>query len=179
MEGLMDIQPVPPQRNTRALRRLYDTLQAHIRGLRALGVGEEAYGAMLYTVLLRVLPRDITLDFNRKMSAEETGNANAARASMTDASLESAPQQVHLRALRFLLDFLRIELESRERTSKHQLEDAVSKPRPSSLTHGFVKRSTVNDQHSDSQFHRGGIARQCGRPRVLPLRVKSARNTGM
>ncbi|XP_042148820.1 uncharacterized protein LOC121837293 [Ixodes scapularis] len=150
MEGLMDIQPVPPQRNTRALRRLYDTLQAHIRGLRALGVGEEAYGAMLYTVLLRVLPRDITLDFNRKMSAEETGNANAARASMTDASLESAPQQVHLRALRFLLDFLRIEVESRERTSKHQLEDAVGKPRPSSLTHGSVKRSTINAQTRSS-----------------------------
>ncbi|XP_040079423.1 uncharacterized protein LOC120850811 [Ixodes scapularis] len=99
MESLMDIQPVPPQRNTRALRRLYDTLQAHIRGLRALGVGEE---------------------------------------------------QVHLRALRFLRDFLRIEVESRERTSKHQLEDVVGKPRPPSLTHGFVKRSTINAQTRSS-----------------------------
>ncbi|XP_040073040.1 uncharacterized protein LOC120845273 [Ixodes scapularis] len=150
MEGLMDIQPVPSQRNTRALRRLYDTLQAHFGGLRALGVGEEAYGAMLYTVLSRVLPKDVTLDFNRKMSAEESGNANAARVSMTDASLESATQQVHLRALRFLLDFLRIEVESRERTPKRQLEDFVGKPRPPSLTHDSVKRSTINAQTRSS-----------------------------
>lgn len=41
MKSLMDIPHVPPQRNVRTLRRLYDSLQAHIISLKALGVSEE------------------------------------------------------------------------------------------------------------------------------------------
>lgn len=120
----MDIQKVPLQGNARTLRRLYDSLQAHIWGLRALGVGEESYCAMLYPLLLRALPKDMSLDYNRKMSLEDTKNATA----VTGTSPESPTENVHLRALRTLLKFIRVEVESRERLSEEQEDDFGSKP---------------------------------------------------
>ncbi|XP_040069597.1 uncharacterized protein LOC120842531 [Ixodes scapularis] len=102
MKSLMDIQKVPLQGNARTLRRLHDSLQAHIWGLRALGVGEESYCAMLYPLLLRALPKNMSLDYNRKMSLEDTKNATA----VTGTSPESPTENVHLRALRTLLKFI-------------------------------------------------------------------------
>ncbi|KAH6944256.1 hypothetical protein HPB50_002386 [Hyalomma asiaticum] len=52
MQGLIDLKPVTSPRNVRELRRLYDDLQVHIRGLNALGVGEDSYNTMLYPMLL-------------------------------------------------------------------------------------------------------------------------------
>ncbi|KAH6942689.1 hypothetical protein HPB50_009248 [Hyalomma asiaticum] len=56
MQGLIDLKPVTSARNVRELRWVHDDLQAHMRGLKALGVGEDSYNSMLYPVLLRVLP---------------------------------------------------------------------------------------------------------------------------
>ncbi|KAH6947221.1 hypothetical protein HPB50_017607 [Hyalomma asiaticum] len=62
MQGLIDLKPVTSARNIRELRQLYDEVQVHIRGLKALGVGEDSYNTMLYPVLLRVLPQEMVLN---------------------------------------------------------------------------------------------------------------------
>ncbi|KAH6924478.1 hypothetical protein HPB50_018883 [Hyalomma asiaticum] len=43
MQGLIDISPVSSEKNVRDLRRMLDSVQVHMRDLKALGVGEESY----------------------------------------------------------------------------------------------------------------------------------------
>ena len=47
MEALMSIEAVTSNNNLPALRRLYDTLEVHIRGLQSLGVSQSSYGALI------------------------------------------------------------------------------------------------------------------------------------
>ena len=46
MEELMSIDAVTSNHNLPALRHLYDTIEVHVRGLRALGVSPESYGSL-------------------------------------------------------------------------------------------------------------------------------------
>ena len=43
----MSIDAVTSNHNLPALRHLYDTIEVHVRGLRALGVSPESYGSLL------------------------------------------------------------------------------------------------------------------------------------
>ncbi|XP_042142954.1 uncharacterized protein LOC120837386 [Ixodes scapularis] len=144
MTGLMDIIQVPSSRSVRALRRVYDSVQAHIRGLRALGVTDQSYCAMLYPVLLRALPDDMRLEFNRKMSSGNAENATAGGTSATDIGSDSATEQGPVKEVRALLNFLKIEVESREKTSKEQPEDAGGKPAHCFPMHEHPKRRLNN-----------------------------------
>ncbi|XP_042145699.1 uncharacterized protein LOC121835512 [Ixodes scapularis] len=144
MTGLMDIIQVPSSRSVRALRRVYDSVQAHIRGLRALGVTDQSYCAMLYPVLLRALPDDMRLEFNRKMSSGNAKNTTAGGTSATDIGSDSATEQGPVKEVRVLLNFLKIEVESREKTSKEQPEDAGGKPAHCFPMHEHPKRRLNN-----------------------------------
>ncbi|KAH7933158.1 hypothetical protein HPB49_009640 [Dermacentor silvarum] len=62
MQRLIDIKPVASATNVRELRRMFDCIQVHMRGLEALDFGEESYEAMLYPVLLHTLPRELVLN---------------------------------------------------------------------------------------------------------------------
>ena len=53
------------------LRKLYDTLQGHVRSLQVLGIGESQYGVMLTPVILSCLPQDIKLQWARSCSGKE------------------------------------------------------------------------------------------------------------
>ncbi|KAH9383185.1 hypothetical protein HPB48_024011 [Haemaphysalis longicornis] len=66
IENLMNITPVSSTRNVRVLRRMYDYVLAHLRGLKALCVGEESYCSTLYLGLLSALPTDLSLDYNKR-----------------------------------------------------------------------------------------------------------------
>ncbi|KAH6930913.1 hypothetical protein HPB50_020820 [Hyalomma asiaticum] len=61
-QGVIDLKPVTSAMNVRELRRLFNNLQVHMRGLKALGVGEDSYSTMLYHVLLRALPQEMEVD---------------------------------------------------------------------------------------------------------------------
>ncbi|XP_040064897.1 uncharacterized protein LOC120838860 [Ixodes scapularis] len=146
MESLMDIQRVPPQRNVRILRRLYDSLQARIRGLKALGVSEESYCSMLYPVLLRALPREMTIEYHRKTLQGEAESATTSRsAPASQTTLGPTTDRTHPRALRTLLEFLHIEVESQEKASKERPEEVGGKSTPHFTKREAQKTSTDPD----------------------------------
>ena len=65
MEILLNIEGVTSGRNLKALRHLYDTIEAQIRGLNSMGVTADSYGGLLSSVLLSKIPQDIHLIVSR------------------------------------------------------------------------------------------------------------------
>ena len=61
MEALLGVSAIASHHDTNGLRRLVDTVEAHIRGLRALGVPHETYGGLLTSVIVSKLPPEIKL----------------------------------------------------------------------------------------------------------------------
>ncbi|KAH6929126.1 hypothetical protein HPB50_023836 [Hyalomma asiaticum] len=121
---LIDLQPVTSARNVRELRRLYDDLQVHMRGLKALGVGEDSYNTMLYPMLLRALPQEIVLNYHRSQAEAQPDLCT----SSTDGSSSAGSATEHHTALTTLLRYLRRELESQERALEHRPDNSVGKP---------------------------------------------------
>ena len=61
MEALLGVAAVSSHHDTKGLQKFNDTVEAHVRGLRALGVPVESYGGWLASVLTNKLPPDISL----------------------------------------------------------------------------------------------------------------------
>ena len=57
MDSLSKIDAPPA--DTKNLRTFYDTCEANIRGLEALGVKTETYGSLLIPILLKKIPEEI------------------------------------------------------------------------------------------------------------------------
>ncbi|KAK8765528.1 hypothetical protein V5799_031863 [Amblyomma americanum] len=122
MQGLIDVKLVFSARNVRALRGLYDEIQVHMRGLKALGIEDDGYQAMLYSVLLRALPKELILDYHRSHAENQE---EATPAVVDDSgSTPSSSDRSQLTPLHSLLRFFRFELESRERTLEDRPDDA-------------------------------------------------------
>ncbi|XP_064480512.1 uncharacterized protein LOC135394016 [Ornithodoros turicata] len=127
MEALLNIRPVRLSEDVRELRKLYDRLQAHIRGLNVLGVSEDSYCSLLYPVLLRSLPRDIVLQYHRKSAmasipvgvpSDIQAGDSAGTARISDPSVRQYRKKVS-----DLLQLVRIEVESREQATSTQKTD--------------------------------------------------------
>lgn len=71
METLLSVEAVTSDFNLKALRRLYDTVEAQVRGLKSMGVEAETYGALLSSVVLAKIPHDIRLVVSREMGDGE------------------------------------------------------------------------------------------------------------
>ena len=71
MEALMSIEAVTSNNNLPALRRLYDTLEVHIRGLQSLGVSQSSYGALLSPVILTKLPQETRIIISREVASDQ------------------------------------------------------------------------------------------------------------
>ena len=71
MDALLAVDSVSSQHNVKGLRRLYDQLETHIRGLQALGVESESYGSLLYSVLVKKLPSELQLLVGRQLSSDD------------------------------------------------------------------------------------------------------------
>lgn len=71
MELLLNVDAVSSDQNLRSLRRLYDTIESHIRSLKSLVMDSTSYGALLCPVLLNKLPPDIRLIINRKVASSK------------------------------------------------------------------------------------------------------------
>ncbi|XP_040077410.1 uncharacterized protein LOC120849287 [Ixodes scapularis] len=95
LSRLLEIKPVHDSRSVNALRALYDEVETGVRSLDALGVQSDTYGTMLLTVLRKVVPADLSLEYNRRSASRTVTKHNK---------------------LRDFLDFLKIEIESRERS---------------------------------------------------------------
>ena len=67
----MNIDAVISNHNLPALRYLYDTIEVHVHGLRALGVSPESYGSLLTPVVLKKLPSELRVIVSRDMAENE------------------------------------------------------------------------------------------------------------
>ena len=70
MEALLSVAAVSTHNDVKGLRRLHDSVEAHIRGLRALGVPSGSYGGLLTSVLINKLPPEIRLIVSRTTTGE-------------------------------------------------------------------------------------------------------------
>ncbi|GBN80335.1 hypothetical protein AVEN_65111-1 [Araneus ventricosus] len=104
MNKLLNLAPVHRSDDIIKLRHLYDTLEIQVRSLKSLDVKPEAYSPMLISVLLKILPPEITLEFNRRNS-DYSANYNIEK----------------------LLEFIRTELECRERNALFSISGSKSR----------------------------------------------------
>ncbi|GFW72419.1 reverse transcriptase domain-containing protein [Trichonephila clavipes] len=93
MSKLLNLYPVKDSNNVIGLRKLYDICKIQIRSLESLNVTSGMYGHLLQPILLKLLPEDLVLDFNRKQLGKKE---------------ESTFDVMEL------LQFLKIEIECRE-----------------------------------------------------------------
>ena len=61
---------VSSHRDIRGLQKLHDSVEAHIRGLKALRVPAQTYGGLLISVLVKKLPPELRLTVTREMTGE-------------------------------------------------------------------------------------------------------------
>ena len=66
MDLLLSLEPVSAVHQLRNLRRLYDSIETHVRSLKSLGVDSKTYGTLLASVLLNKLPQELRLIVNQK-----------------------------------------------------------------------------------------------------------------
>ena len=67
MEALLNTDAISSHHDVQGLKRLYDSVEAHIRGLQALGLSARAYGGMLSSVLVNNFPTEPRLIILREM----------------------------------------------------------------------------------------------------------------
>ncbi|XP_064465049.1 uncharacterized protein LOC135376466, partial [Ornithodoros turicata] len=122
MTRLMGLQPVRSHQDAKGLRKLHDELSSHTRALKALGVSEESFSSMLYSLMLRLIPQSIVVEFNRRMleaedgSPEEGGSREETPNGQGDRENPSPSSGEHVAKLRKFIKFLRVEVECLERT---------------------------------------------------------------
>ena len=88
MDGLPSLTAVSSPHDVRALRHLYDAVEFHVRGLRALGVSTESYGGMLTSIMMSKLPPAVRFIVNRELTDDTW--------SITDV-LKSVEREVRIR----------------------------------------------------------------------------------
>ena len=59
MDALLQVDAVTSSQDTRALRKLFDYVNSHIRSLGCLGVESDSYGSILCPVLLNKIPPEL------------------------------------------------------------------------------------------------------------------------
>ena len=70
MEALLSIAAVTTHHDHKGLRKLHNSVEAHVRGLRALGVPPDSYGGLLTSVLVNKLPPEVRLIVSRATTRE-------------------------------------------------------------------------------------------------------------
>lgn len=112
LRALRDIRCVRLASDVQQLRNLYDQVQMNMRGLDALGVPTSSFSAMLYDILLKALPQEIVISFHRQRRISEV---------MLRTSVATNEETVSsCQDLESLLQFTRIEIESRERSGTQE-----------------------------------------------------------
>ncbi|GFX05916.1 uncharacterized protein TNCV_1785481 [Trichonephila clavipes] len=93
LSNLLNLTPVRNPTDIVGLRNLYDRAETQIRSLESLGVKGESYSNLLTPILLKQIPSELVLEFNRSQKDEGFD-------------------------LSALLQFLHLEIRSRERVSQ-------------------------------------------------------------
>ena len=72
-DDLINMAPVYSNHDLRGMRQLYDLVEVHVRGLKALGVPSESYDSLLSSVLMNKVSQEVRLIISREVKGE-TGN---------------------------------------------------------------------------------------------------------
>ena len=70
MESLLNMAPVSSNHDLKGLRKIYDLVEEHVSGLKALGVSSESYGSLPPSVLMNKIPQDLRLIVSREIKGE-------------------------------------------------------------------------------------------------------------
>ena len=65
------MEAVTSSQNSRALRKLLDSVNSHIHSLQPLGVEPDSYSSLLCPILVNKLPSDLQLLISRKVSEDD------------------------------------------------------------------------------------------------------------
>ncbi|KFM74395.1 hypothetical protein X975_02715, partial [Stegodyphus mimosarum] len=76
------------------MRRLYSECETHIRGRENNGINPNSYSCILYPVLLKSIPKDLALEFSRRIYSKNENEISD------------------------LLEFLKVEIQCRERNEQ-------------------------------------------------------------
>ena len=71
MDALLRLTAVTSHHDVKGLRRLCDTTEANVRGLKALEVDAESYGSLMVPILMSKLPPEIRLIVSRSLKSEK------------------------------------------------------------------------------------------------------------
>ena len=71
MDALSIWQTVTSHHNLKRLCRLYDPVESHVRGLRALGVDAGSYGQLLLSILMNKLPIEICVIISCELGGDK------------------------------------------------------------------------------------------------------------
>ena len=66
MDTLLNLEPARSMGNIKAVGKVVDSVQTHVRGLKALGIDSKQYGTLLVPILMDKLPEEIRLIISRK-----------------------------------------------------------------------------------------------------------------
>ncbi|XP_077553627.1 uncharacterized protein LOC144168541 [Haemaphysalis longicornis] len=157
---LRTLPSVASSEDVRGLRRLYDHVQAHIRGLKGLGMSMSSYSAMLSGVLLSELPKEMVVDFHRELSRTNIAEPPTLQSPPESAASSASGADSRLSEI---LDFLLVEIESRERCT-----EGARATKPPKVPHGGAKRR--KDYHLNTF---GMTAAKTESFRIVELRLRS------
>ncbi|XP_064469845.1 uncharacterized protein LOC135384579 [Ornithodoros turicata] len=143
---LWNLPGVKSANDVHGLRTMYDHVQNNVRGLRALGVSSASYASMMVDILLTSLPSDMVVEYHRlarygtalsEPSEDVEGNAAHDERHSTGSGSDSTASG----ELTKVLNFLRVEIESRERS---RIKDTAHGQRASrTKVGGFVPTGAV------------------------------------
>ena len=137
IDALLSVNTLGRHADIADVRKFYDTVEAHCRGLQAIGVDPKSYSIILVNMIQKKLPEEIKLILSRKMN-ESCGE--------NDWELSD------------LLNYLRIEIEAREKCApgKKEVNRAkVGYPTAAALTTGSSKATCTfcKGAHNTSECH--------------------------
>ncbi|XP_040067881.1 uncharacterized protein LOC120841109 [Ixodes scapularis] len=160
LKRLIDVKPVRSALDIRGLRCLYDTVISNIRGLETLGRQQETFSSMLFPIVQRALPKELLLDFNRKLVMEQPEDLIVPRNTLTATTTQpresshpsdqerTSPQRRTEDSFSKLVHLLRLEVLSRENLAALQAMDTYGEPRKKEADH---KKNEDNEKARKSQ----------------------------
>ena len=66
MDTLLNLEPARSMGNIKTVRKVVDSVETHVRGLKALGIDSKQYGTLLVPILMDKLPEELRLIIRRK-----------------------------------------------------------------------------------------------------------------
>ena len=95
MDALLKLQ-ASSSGDIRSIRRLYDTIESHIRSLKTLGVESDSYGSLLVRVIMNKIPEEMRLIVSRNFN-QSTWDVNSMLRSFK-AELEACERCFHMQS---------------------------------------------------------------------------------